>query len=267
MKLTVLVDNNTYIDKYFYGEPGLCFYIEDGKEKILLDTGYSDLFIRNAKKLGIDLSALTKIVISHGHDDHTGGLPHLLERFDTSSFQVITHPDTFAEKRRGDLLTGSPVSEETMREKTSLILSKDPVKISDHITFLGEIPITQEFEQRPKMDTRKTPEGYVPDYILEDSALIYETASGVYVITGCSHAGICNMCAYAKELTNKPVLGIIGGWHMKKMDERAEKTISYMKNEGISEMYPCHCTSFAVKAAVHQEIPVHEVGVGLTVEW
>ena len=77
MKLTVLVDNNTFIDKYFYGEPGLCFYIEDGTERILLDTGYSDLFIRNAKKLGIDLSSLTKVVISHGHDDHTGGLPHL----------------------------------------------------------------------------------------------------------------------------------------------------------------------------------------------
>ena len=136
MKLTVLVDNNTYIDKYFYGEPGLCFYIEDGKEKILLDTGYSDLFIRNAKKLGIDLSALTKVVISHGHDDHTGGLPHLLERFDTSSFQVITHPDTFAEKRRGDLLTGSPVSAETVWGKTRLILSKETVKSSVHSTFL-----------------------------------------------------------------------------------------------------------------------------------
>ena len=267
MKLTVLVDNNTFIDKYFYGEPGLCFYIEDGTERILLDTGYSDLFIRNAKKLGIDLSALTKVVISHGHDDHTGGLPHLLENFDTSSFELITHPDTFAEKRRGDLLTGSPISEETMREKTRLHLSKDPVKISEHITFLGEIPITQEFEQRPKMDTRKTPEGYVPDYILEDSALFYETDAGIYIITGCSHAGICNICAYAKELSKKPILGIIGGWHMKKVDERAKKTIAYMQKEGITEMYPCHCTSFAVKAAVHQEIPVHEVGVGLKVEW
>ena len=117
------------------------------------------------------------------------------------------------------------------------------------------------------MDTRKTPEGYVPDFILENSALVFETDAGIYIITGCSHAGICNICAYAKELFKKPILGIIGGWHMKKMDERAEKTIAYMKNEGISEMYPCHCTSFAVKAAVHQVIPVHEVGVGLRIEW
>jgi len=267
MKLTVLVDNNTFIDKYFYGEPGLCFYIEDGMEKILLDTGYSDLFIRNAKKLGIDLSALTKVVISHGHDDHTGGLPHLLEKFDTSSFEVITHPDTFAEKRRGDLLTGSPVSEETMREKTRLHLSKGPIKISEHLTFLGEIPVTQAFEARREMDVRKTPAGYVPDFLLEDSALFYETDAGVYLITGCSHAGVCNMCAYAKELTKKRVLGIIGGWHLKKADERTEKTIRYLQKEGVTAMYPCHCTSFAVKAAVHAQIPVQEVGVGLTVEW
>ena len=106
MKLTVLVDNNTFIDKYFYGEPGLSFYIEDGFEKILFDTGYSELFIRTAKKLGIDLSTLTKVVLSHGHDDHTGGLVHLLEEFDTSLLEILAHPDTFAEKRRGDLLTG-----------------------------------------------------------------------------------------------------------------------------------------------------------------
>ena len=116
MKLTVLVDNNTFIDKYFYGEPGLCFYIEDGTERILLDTGYSNLFIRNAKKLGIDLSA-PKVgdpweEFSHGHDDEgTPAVwsPYLLEEFDTSAFEVIAHPDTFAEKRRRDRdLTGSP---------------------------------------------------------------------------------------------------------------------------------------------------------------
>ena len=267
MKLTVLVDNNTFIDKYFYGEPGLSFYIEDGFEKILFDTGYSELFIRNAKKLGVDLSALTKVVLSHGHDDHTGGLPHLLEGFDTSLLEILAHPDTFAEKRRGDLLTGSPVSEETLRERSCLHLSKTPVMISEHITFLGEIPITQEFEQRPEMDTRKTPDGYVPDFILDDSALVYEQKSGIYIITGCSHSGICNICAYAKELFEKPILGIIGGWHMKKVDSHTEKTIEYLKQNNITDLYPCHCTSFVVKAAVHQAIPVHEVGVGLKIEW
>ena len=77
MKLTVLVDNNTYIDQYYLGEPALSFYIEDGTEKILFDTGYSDAFIKNAEQMGIDLGALTYIVLSHGHNDHTRGLPFL----------------------------------------------------------------------------------------------------------------------------------------------------------------------------------------------
>ncbi|MEI8390040.1 MAG: hypothetical protein WCG23_09165, partial [bacterium] len=51
MRLTVLVDNNTYTDSYFYGEPALCFYIEENNRKILFDTGYSDIFIKNAKKI------------------------------------------------------------------------------------------------------------------------------------------------------------------------------------------------------------------------
>ena len=73
MKLTVLVDNNTYIDQYYLGEPALSFYIEDGDERILFDTGYSDAFIKNAEAMHIDLGRLTYIMLSHGHNDHTRG--------------------------------------------------------------------------------------------------------------------------------------------------------------------------------------------------
>lgn len=73
MRLTVLVDNNTYIDEYYLGEPALSYYIEDDEDCILFDTGYSDLYIRNAEKMGLDLSFVSTVVFSHGHNDHTGG--------------------------------------------------------------------------------------------------------------------------------------------------------------------------------------------------
>ena len=80
MKLKVLVDNNTYIDQYYCGEPAVSYYIEDEDIRLLLDVGYSDLFLRNSNELGVDLENLSAIVISHGHDDHTRGLKYYFEQ-------------------------------------------------------------------------------------------------------------------------------------------------------------------------------------------
>ena len=66
MKLTVLIDNNTYIDEYYIGEPALSYYIEDENERLQFDTGYSDAFIRNAQAMNIDLSAISTLILSHG---------------------------------------------------------------------------------------------------------------------------------------------------------------------------------------------------------
>ena len=69
MELTVLVDNNTLIDRYFRAEPGLSLLIEDQGTHLLFDTGYSDLFLTNTEKMGKDLSQLDFLVISHSHLD------------------------------------------------------------------------------------------------------------------------------------------------------------------------------------------------------
>ena len=79
MRLKVLEDNNTFIDMYYLGEPAVSYYIEDGDDKILFDVGYSDAYIKNAKRMNIDLNKVNKLVISHGHNDHTGGLKYFLK--------------------------------------------------------------------------------------------------------------------------------------------------------------------------------------------
>lgn len=265
MELTVLADNNTYIDKYYLGEPGFSVYIEDGKERILFDCGYSDVFSINAKRMGIDLSKLTKVVFSHGHDDHTGGLRCLMKQYPAGT--IIAHPDTFGEKRSCGLNTGSAVREGELAKTYDLHLSREPQKVSEHITFLGEIPALNDFEKRIQFGEHAGPSGFVPDFVLEDSALVYDAPDGIYIITGCSHAGICSIAEYAKQLFQKPVLGIIGGFHLKKVDARTEQTIQYLKGLNLRELYPCHCTSFAVKAAIHAVIPIGEVGVGMKLVW
>ncbi len=98
MKLKVLVDNNTYIDQYYCGEPAVSYYIEDEDTSFLFDVGYSDLFIRNSNALGIDLQNISSIVISHGHDDHTRGLKYYFEQNHKNNISIIAHPNAFKEK-------------------------------------------------------------------------------------------------------------------------------------------------------------------------
>lgn len=269
MKLTVLVDNNTYIDQYYLGEPAVSYYIEDENTKILFDTGYSDIFIRNAEKMNIDLKKLDKIAFSHGHNDHTLGLKYYFEEFADSNISIIAHPDTFKEKIMDNAEIGSPILENELKHKCNLVLSEKPIKISENITFLGAVPKMNDFEKRICFGKKLSSKSFVDDYVTEDTALVYQTEKGIYIITSCSHSGICNIVEYAKKVCNeKRVLGIIGGFHLFELNDQVNKTIDFLKSSNIPELYPCHCTSLKVKATmINDGLAVKEVGVGLHINW
>ncbi|EKQ53087.1 MULTISPECIES: MBL fold metallo-hydrolase [unclassified Clostridium] len=268
MKLKVLVDNNTYIDQYYYGEPAVSYYIEDEDTKLLLDVGYSNLFIKNANELGVDLTKIDAIVISHGHDDHTRGLKYYFEKNNKKNISIISHPDAFKEKMMDNLKICSPILQEELKEKCNLILSKEPKKISKNLIFLGEIPHLNNFEKREPIGKQLDDKVLVEDYVMDDTALVYKSENGIYIITGCSHSGICNIVEYAKQVCkDSRVLGIVGGFHLFEVNEQVYRTIDYLKQSNIKELYPCHCTSFIVKAEIHKSIPIKEVGVGLEINW
>jgi 7,8-dihydropterin-6-yl-methyl-4-(beta-D-ribofuranosyl)aminobenzene 5'-phosphate synthase len=268
VKLKVLVDNNTYIDQYYYGEPAVSYYIEDDGTRLLLDVGYSDLFLRNSTALGVDLENISTIVISHGHDDHTRGLKYYFEQNYKNNISIIAHPDAFKEKVAGKIKICSPILQEELKEKCNLILSKEPIKVSKNITFLGEIPQINNFENRKPIGKQVVDGTLVNDYVMDDTALVYKSENGIYIITGCSHSGICNIIEYAKEVCkDNRVLGVIGGFHLFEVTEQVNKTMEYLVQNNLRELYPCHCTSFAVRAEIHRSLPVKEVGVGLEINW
>lgn len=267
MKLTVLVDNNTYIDQYYLGEPALSFYIEEAGQKILFDTGYSDVLLRNAEAMGIDLKTVEKIILSHGHNDHTQGLKFLDEYVDLKNKQVIAHPDCFAPKIYKQLDIGAPFTADELQGKTQLLLTKDAYKLSDRLYFLGEIERKQEFEKNLSIGKTFIAGRWVEDKLLDDSALVYQSAAGLFIITGCSHSGICNIITYAQKLfAEQRIIGVIGGLHLLQNDERSKSTIDFLQNLNLQCLYPCHCVSLQVKAAMCSVLPVTEVGVGLTIE-
>ena len=148
MKLRVLVDNNTYIDRYYLGEPAVSYYIECDGIRLLFDAGYSDVHLKNAEALGIDLGLVTHMVFSHGHNDHTRGLKFMNERLELSGMEVIAHPSCFDEKVFGEESIGAPYSAADMAGICRYRPCDRPADISEHLVFLGEIPDTVDFETR-----------------------------------------------------------------------------------------------------------------------
>ncbi|MDO9326783.1 MAG: MBL fold metallo-hydrolase, partial [Methanoregula sp.] len=144
LALTVLVEDTTLSDRAFESEAGLSFFIETAGKKCLFDTGLSGLFLTNAEKMGISLRDLDYLVLSHGHNDHTGGLAtlarHLARTIPEGSQprvpQLIAHPRCFWQKEKEGRINGSPVSEEEVRRQFPLNLSEKPVWITDDLAFL-----------------------------------------------------------------------------------------------------------------------------------
>ena len=269
MKLTVLVDNHTYIDRYYLGEPAVSYLIEDGERVILLDAGYSDVFLENARRMGIDLNRVTDIVLSHGHNDHTGGLPAFFGRF-PQRVRLYAHANALQPKRAEGLDVGCPMTLAELRERAEVHLVTKPRAVSEHVTVLGEIPRVYVFEADRVVGESQSACGccWEADALADDTSLALALPEGVFVVTGCAHAGICNTVAYAKQVSGKSrVCGVLGGFHLFEAGQELDETVRTLRELGTERVYPAHCTSLAVKSALFGAMETHEVGVGMTLFW
>ncbi|MCG9509368.1 MBL fold metallo-hydrolase [Providencia rettgeri] len=272
IKITVLVDNNTLIDSYFCGEPGVCYHIEADGKKILFDTGYSNIFIDNAHILNIALANITDLVLSHGHNDHTWGLGHLIQHFDRRNIEaqqtkkLIYHPDALIQKKFQSKVIGANTPKDILSAYFDCIETTEPYYLSNNIVFLGQIPRENNFEgQEPIGTTLDNDNNEVDDYVLDDSALAIKTSEGLIVITGCSHSGICNITEYAKKVTGiNKIVTVIGGFHLQQASKEVlECTGNYFNQQDLMHIHPCHCTDLNAKIHLAQYAAVQEVGAGL----
>ncbi|MDV5224629.1 MBL fold metallo-hydrolase [Providencia rettgeri] len=276
IKIAVLVDNNTLIDSYFCGEPGVSYYIEADGRKILFDTGYSNIFINNAHTLNIDLSRITDLALSHGHNDHTWGLNHLIQHYDRRNccFQkkidLIYHPDALLPKRFGSKVIGANIPKDVLDAYFDSKQTVEPYSLTENIIFLGQIPRNNHFEgKEPIGSTVDANNQTIDDYVWDDSALVIKTSAGIIIVTGCSHAGICNIIEYAKQVTNtNKVVTVIGGFHLQNAsDEILNQTGEYFSQLDVDHIHPCHCTDLAAKIHLSKFSSIKEVGVGLVLNY
>jgi len=236
MKVICLVDNYTPLtSRGIFSEHGVSFFIESDDALVLFDTGQSgDVLRHNASLLNVDLSKVTHVVLSHGHYDHTGGLPSILE-FEPV---IIASQHAFKPKYSKSRYIGPPISLEEIEKKTEVILTERDFKIADEIMVTGEIPRVTSFE---------TPEDFfldeerkVRDSLKDDRAMIV----GDTLITGCCHSGIVNTLNYAEEIGE--IKRVVGGLHLHNAsEERLSKTVEYLKKKEL-ELLVGHCTGMNV---------------------
>ena len=224
------------------GEAGLSLFVNFNGYKFLFDTGASDLFIENAKKLGINVEDIDNVVLSHGHSDHTNGIKFLkMEK------RVIAHPLVFKERysMKEKQYAGFPMSEKMLREKHNVFLTATPNQFMPHLWFLGEIPMTVEFEKNGYYSTTLDDEYRIQDKTEDDSGVVFETPKGLVIFTGCGHKGICNTIEYAKKVTGKSqIYAVLGGFHLKNLQAKKpviDQTIDYLRKNRIRNLYLGHC--------------------------
>lgn len=278
MKLIVLVDNNTYIDKYFYGEPAVSYYIEADGKNVLYDVGYSEAFLLNAHKLNINLRKLDYLILSHGHLDHTWGLDTLLRMYsesDTGGIEytkpiIVAHPKTFFYRPRTWLGgSGSLISEERVSNYFEIRKISEPVWLTENLVWLGSIPKSNDFELTKPFKKIRVSNNDEDDYIEDEVALAYKTEKGLIVVSACSHRGICNIIDYAKNVCKEDrVIDVIGGFHLMNPEKEVlEKTTHYFADLKPQQVHACHCTDFSSKVALSKVANLQEVGVGLHLEY
>jgi 7,8-dihydropterin-6-yl-methyl-4-(beta-D-ribofuranosyl)aminobenzene 5'-phosphate synthase len=263
MKWTVLSDNRTNND-LLETEHGLSILLETEKHHILLDTGASDVFIRNAERLGIDLSTVDYVFISHGHSDHAGGLQHLMKT--NGKAQVIVSPNAMSGKffsKRGNF--HSITTEWAEGKEERFILINHTQEVADGIHAIAHIP------QRHPM-----PKG--------NQHLFVENAEGLYVnddfrheltlyvdgllFTGCAHSGLENILAACPY----PVRNVVGGFHLLDGQEsEAELTELARRLTAVypeTQFYTSHCTGdkvFAIlKTIMGDQLQAFSCGMTIT---
>ena len=259
LRITTLSQNTAGRDG-FLGEWGLSILVESGDTKVLFDTGQSLSTVHNARLLGIDLSQIDKIVLSHGHFDHTGGLRHVLSEVGRE-MEVIAHPDIWAVKysrREGqeDRYIGIPFHRQTLESLgASFKLTPEPLAISDSIMTSGEIPLVTDYEEIEPFLVVKDNGNFEPDKFRDDQALVIKTPPGLVVILGCAHRGIINTLYHARSLSGvKKIDTVIGGCHlMNASEERIWRTVATLKELGVGRLGVCHCTGMAASVIMAQE--------------
>ena len=205
LKLTIVYDNTT-TDPQLKPDWGFAAVVEYGGHKLLFDTGANgSILLDNMRQLGVDLGSIEVIVLSHQHDDHTGGLRALL---DTGIRPTVYAPAKF-----------------TKAFKRQVAARTNLVEVGDAIEIVPGVHTTR------------------PIGSIVEQALVVETGDGAVVITGCAHPGVVAIVGEAQQVTGSQISLVAGGFHLAGTSKSGVSSIiDELRQLGVQRILPCHCT-------------------------
>lgn len=246
LKITVL--STMLTEGTGLGEWGYAALVEVDGRKLLFDTGARpDTVLSNARELGIDLADVEDVILSHHHGDHTGGLLTLRNAFKSSNPAALSRVHIAAGffslegSTRGNLVARRV---EWEAAGITFIEHESRVELLPGVWLTGPVPRHTDEANYPPNNVIRLPDGSVPDNIPDDQALVFATADGIIVLTGCGHAGVINLVDYARELSGVQTLhAVIGGLHIfDATEERIVWTGEQLKAGGVRYLLLGHCT-------------------------
>ena len=248
MRIVTLMENCGSEHKSLINEHGLSFYIEHGNKKYLFDCGAGDGSLKNARKLGIDLSCMDAVVLSHNHYDHAAGFRDFAECGNKCG-GLYTGRHFFEKKYASsdgikycDLSSG--ISEEFLKERgIRHTACAEQMELSEGVYLVSDFKRSHAFENIPSRFVRETAEGMLQDNFSDEIAMAVETEKGLVVLVGCSHPGILNMLTSIHDRLGKPIYALFGGTHLVEADEeRIHSTLEEFKRMGIEVLGMNHCS-------------------------
>ena len=255
-------------------EHGLSLLIEIDRSHLLFDTGASALFLGNAKHLGLSLSSLDGIILSHNHYDHTGGIEHLIGLYEKTP-PIYAHPDVFRQSyvpseasKTGSRAIGFTYARglpDLERRGLIMTVNQEPLEVMPGVHLSGQIPRHSSIEDTGGKFFRD-PELKQRDTVPDDQCLVLDTSLGLLVILGCCHSGVLNTLQRINKLwPGRPLHGLVGGLHLLHASrDRIRRTVSFLRGQKPRLIAAGHCTGLealcALKASFGERVQVLSVG-------
>jgi 7,8-dihydropterin-6-yl-methyl-4-(beta-D-ribofuranosyl)aminobenzene 5'-phosphate synthase len=261
MKITVLCEN-TVGRLVGLGEHGFSAFIETDQGNYLFDTGNGHSVISNSLTLNKDFKSIRKIFLSHGHFDHTGGLPEVLKV--KGEVDVQAHPNIFidriavhkeneGEKKR---FVGIPYKRGYLESLGAhFVLNTVFTEVEKGLFLTGEVPRKTGFEKPDPRLFTEIDGRMVQDTFPDDQSLILDSEKGLVLILGCAHSGMMNIIHHVMdEIGKETFYAILGGTHLDFLTPgQLEESITSLKKMKIVKIGVSHCTGMRAACRLHQE--------------